>query len=267
MAELELIKRNLRTALNNNNKSEEMAEAIQSTPASLLSLFQPYHYAEVNTLQEYNTVLTNISSREEDDTYSYIEDLEIQQQTRCCTACAASSNPLLEAVNFDHLNCLKVILQHQPELDLFAPLLTIGVTITHVAARRGCLEVLQILLEHDPSLAMARDYKGATPLHISSRHGQLLCLRYLLLNTDTSANVKDSDGATPVHFAAISGSLDCLKELCMTGKGNVDCTTISGETPGMMYSVLYYNYHYLHYSLFRCTRRSFRLSPVAYTVR
>lgn len=211
----------------------------QTGPSHLLSLFQPaavdYRTTGCNgdksltSRADYNIILTNDSAEEEEEEKEVI----VQLIEGCCSECISSSNPLLEAVNFDHVECLKHILTHQQSL-LFSPTAVIADSVSvHVAARKGSVNTLQTLIAHDPLLAHAKDYKGATPLHTSARHGQLACLSYLLHTINCSANVKDCDGATPVHFAAVSGSLSCLKELCINGNGDVNITTTSGETPGI----------------------------------
>lgn len=224
---------------------EMMAEALGTAPVSLITLFQPncsYEEepaaARASRTSGHAIILTNngcsgasssTSSTEEDEE---LIGEELVQRLNCCHSCSLSSSPLIEAVNGDHTGCLKEILSSPSRPDLPAPLLAAGVTVCHLAARRGSIRALQLLLETDPSLALCRDYKGATPLHTGARHGHLDCVRHLLLNSDCRSDTKDSDGATPVHYAAMSGKLDCLKELCIEGRADVNCTTTGGETPG-----------------------------------
>lgn len=203
-----------------------MAEAIlveRGTPSSLVTLFQPYdHQAAITAakaIEEFNVIISNMDMAPADSE----EDL--------CLDCRTASNAVLEAVTSDHVNCLREMLRLR-HVDLHAPQLATGVTLSHVAARKGSVSALQLLIEIDFTLAVAKDHKGSTPLHVSAYHDQLHCLKYLLYNTDSSANSKDSDGATPVHFAAAAGNLECLKELCDMGKGDPNATTNSGETPG-----------------------------------
>lgn len=209
-----------------------MAEALLP-PANLVALFQPYNPQEVeisDSLQEFNIVLSDMNEDDNlSDTDSSRHGVEV---VSCCPDCREASSPLIEAVSYDHVRCLKEILRLQPNADILNAQLTTGVSLSHVASRKGSLAALKVLIESNPSLAYSSDYKGATPLHTCAYHGQIACLRYLLSNTDCSPNAKDNDGASPVHFAAVSGHLDCLKELFLTGKADINATTNSGETPG-----------------------------------
>lgn len=221
-----------------------MAEALATAPSSLITIFQPVSgyeeepAAAKTTRDQANNgvILTNTSclSTEQDE-----ELLDLVNGLNCCHSCSLSSSPLIEAVNSDHAGCLKEILSSPSPPDLLAPLLTTGVTVCHLAARKGSVRVLQLLLEIEPSLALCRDYKGATPLHTSAKHGEIESMRYLLLNSDCRSDTKDSDGATAVHYAAMSGKLDCLKELSIQGKCNVNSTTTGGETPGILLQKLF----------------------------
>jgi ankyrin repeat protein len=179
--------------------------------------------------QEANIVEMNVFMENQD------EELLVGEEERgesLCFSCRAVSNSMLEAVSSNHVTCLKEILRTLPA-NLDKPQLSYGgVSLSHVAARKGSAEALRLLVEYEPSLAFTTDYKGATPLHISAQHNQLKCLRYLLYNTSCSSpNLRDYDGATPLHSAANAGSLKCLRELHQSGKANVNATTNSGETP------------------------------------
>ena len=215
--------------------SREMAEAILiecGTPShDMMSLFQRYDQqqslAAAKAVQEFSIIVPQRKHS------AYDEDgLLLMESSYYCFECSSATNVLLESVSNDHTECLRHVLNLRPDIDLHSPQLSNGVALPHVAARKGSIATLKILLEWDPSLALIKDYKGTTPLHVSAYHNRLDSVKYLLYNSDSSANAKDSDGATPVHFAAASGNLECLKELCETGKGDINATTNSGETPG-----------------------------------
>ena len=150
-----------------------------------------------------------------------------------CAECRAGTSPMILAVTSGHSRCLKEMLKHSEELDLTSVLSENGATLAHIAARKGDLDALKVIITVEQSLCEVGDIRGATPLHVCAYHGHLDCLS-CLLEGGAEANLGDFDGATPVHFAAASGHLECLKKLVDKGNGDPNAQTESGETPGKL---------------------------------
>ena len=148
-----------------------------------------------------------------------------------CMECRGASTPLAAAMASGHRGCLQELLSAQSSLDLHSVRVDNDATLGHVAARKGELDCLRLLLEADRSLCEEGDSKGATPLHVCAYHGHIDCLR-CLLGEGRCGLTRDQDGATAIHFAAASGHTDCLRVLVEEASGDPNEQTNSGETPG-----------------------------------
>ena len=182
---------------------------------------------ESEVLNDLDSFLSAINDEEEDkDTIQ--EQLDLG--TTCQECKTGADPPLLVATTNGHKTCLREVLAHQKNLDITTVVSDNGATAAHVAARRGDLESLGIVITANESLCDVGDIRGATPLHVCAYHGHLDCLSFLIERNATS-NRQDLDGATPIHFAAASGHLECLRQLVEIGRGNPNQQTNSGETP------------------------------------
>jgi hypothetical protein len=75
-----------------------------------------------------------------------------------------------------------------------------GITLTHIAALKGNIESLKLLLEHNVDVNAA-DERGGTPLHLAARNSNPDCVA-LLLQHGANVNAKAIDRSTPLHDAA-----------------------------------------------------------------
>jgi cytohesin len=75
-----------------------------------------------------------------------------------------------------------------------------GITLTHIAALKGNIESLELLLEHNVDVNAA-DERGGTPLHLAARNSNPDCVS-LLLQHGANVNAKAIDRSTPLHNAA-----------------------------------------------------------------
>jgi len=111
-----------------------------------------------------------------------------------------------------------------------------------LAAERGKLTSLQVLLRHDPTLAAAQNVSGWTPLHLAA-HGDthprkitvakppkfLACVK-ALLEAKAAVDARDEDSKTPLHRAAATGNVDSSQALLEAG-GEVAPADICRWTP------------------------------------
>ena len=151
-----------------------------------------------------------------------------------CAECRRAATPTLAAVSNGHAECLQEIVHAstQAELDLRSVMGNEnGASLSHIAARRGELDCLRVLLGADRGLCEVGDSRGTTPLHVCANHGHVECLRCLLCEGRCGLR-RNQDGATAIHFAAASGRTECLKVLIEEGGGDPNEQTDSGETPG-----------------------------------
>lgn len=88
-----------------------------------------------------------------------------------------------------------------PDRQLFA------FTVAHYAAEFGTnKKILEALLDHDPSLVVARDFRKRIPLHRAVATGRLDMVQ-LLVTRGADINAKDAGGNAPLHkaYAAANG--------------------------------------------------------------
>lgn len=183
-------------------------------------------------LDDLDSFLDRLS--EEEDKEDEEEDGDFQFLVgEACHECRVEENPAMAALQGDHIACLREILRVNEEEAIAGVSSGNGATLAHVAARRGDVEALKLLVTKSPSLCTSGDIRGATPLHVAAYRGHEECLA-ALLDAGGTADQPDTDGATAVHFAAASGHLEAIKTLISRGRGNANARNSSGETPGII---------------------------------
>ena len=90
-----------------------------------------------------------------------------------------------------------------------------GVSTAHLAALSGNVELVRVLLEHDPTLAAALDDKFATPLHYAAYGHREAVVEHLL--AVTGPNVRDLDDHSPLLTAILRKSLPVARLLLQHG--------------------------------------------------
>jgi ankyrin repeat protein len=107
----------------------------------------------------------------------------------------------------------------------------VGEGVVHVAAARGVVAVLELLLRYgaDPNMATAHRFGGRTPLHVAVKAGNLQ-VASLLLAHNADANVPDAFGKLPLHDAAIAGGT-AMVELLLSHGSIVSAADALATTP------------------------------------
>lgn len=88
-------------------------------------------------------------------------------------------------------------------------------TLLHLACRRGCTEIIQLLLDYGASTEI-QGCRVGTPLHIAAEHSRLRAAE-LLLDHGADLEARDTSGNTPLHVAAAWDSLAVVKFLLNRG--------------------------------------------------
>jgi ankyrin repeat protein len=99
----------------------------------------------------------------------------------------------------------------------------------HLAAHFGLTAMIQRLLEK----GVAADSSGwlrRTPLSMAAQRGFIFTVGLLLERQDVNIDSRDSLGLTPLHYAAMSGSFSVAKLLIAKGAA-IDRRNIRGQTP------------------------------------
>lgn len=215
-----------------------MAEAVATQQGrsqnALASLFSPNALDGTEAdkvLLDLNNYLLSFSDDDLQSTQASRSSNSCDYLADICKSCQSAKSPVVQATRSNHENCLKKILEFQPHLHPLEVASENGMSLAHIAAQHGSLEVLHLLLELNQSFCSAINSKGGTPMHLCAYNGHERCLEYLLEVSEHSM-IKDQDGATPLHFASASGHMECLKLLVQCGDCDANIRTNSGETPG-----------------------------------
>ncbi|KAK4372979.1 hypothetical protein RND71_008363 [Anisodus tanguticus] len=102
-------------------------------------------------------------------------------------------------------------------------------TPLHIAAMRGHIEFVRLILAQNPQLATELDSRKSSALHIASAKGHLQIVKMLMVVNPEMCLARDRDGRNPLHLAAIKGRVEVIKELIHVRPRAALGTTISGE--------------------------------------
>ncbi|XP_060190224.1 ankyrin repeat-containing protein ITN1-like isoform X1 [Lycium barbarum] len=102
-------------------------------------------------------------------------------------------------------------------------------TPLHIAAMRGHIEFVRLILAHNPHLAAELDSRKSSALHLASAKGHLQIVKMLLVVNPEMCLACDRDGRNPLHLAAIKGRVEVIKELIHIRPHAALGTTINGE--------------------------------------
>ncbi|XP_033635280.1 transient receptor potential cation channel subfamily A member 1 homolog isoform X2 [Asterias rubens] len=89
-------------------------------------------------------------------------------------------------------------------------------TPLHIAAEKGYIQIVKILLERGASLE-AKNEEEQTALHLASKHGRVHTLNELVRQDITGINDEDENSNSPLHLAATEGHAKCVLALIAAG--------------------------------------------------
>ena len=90
------------------------------------------------------------------------------------------------------------------------------VSALHRAASLNHPDVVELLVQHDPTYVHARNSFGKTALHDAAERGFLKVVQ-VLIKAGADLRAKDNRQETPLSFAAASGSIACVQALLEAG--------------------------------------------------
>lgn len=105
-----------------------------------------------------------------------------------------------------------------------------GFDAFHIAAKQGDLEILKILMEALPGLAMTFDQSNTTALHTAASQGHIEVVDFLLENRSNLAAVPKNNGKTALHSSARNGHLEVVKALLRKEPGVALMKDNKGQT-------------------------------------
>lgn len=134
------------------------------------------------------------------------------------------SQPALDAVRRGDAETLRHILSSQPEMAR-AKEPSYGATLLHIAAQRGWVPLMDMLVQHRSNLN-ARDSIGRTPLHYALMAGEQQAVEWLL-QKGADWRLQGEGGLTCLHCAAMSDNPNLVR-LCIQKGIPVDAKSLLG---------------------------------------
>ncbi|KAE8717294.1 Ankyrin repeat-containing protein [Hibiscus syriacus] len=105
-----------------------------------------------------------------------------------------------------------------------------GYDAFHIAAKKGDLEVLKILMEANVDLSMTCDSYNTTALHTAATQGHTEVVSFLLEKVSNVVAIARRNGKTALHSAARNGHLEIVKALLSKEPGIATRTDRKGQT-------------------------------------
>lgn len=131
------------------------------------------------------------------------------------------------AASRNDVNKVQRLLAEHPQADL--AVLVNGFSPLHIAAKKGYLDIITMLIAHDLGLLGVRTTDGRSAAMIAAYEGQVDALK-LLMNQEL-ANDVDHAGNTILHYAAWGGSAACTSWLMAAGHGDPALKNSDGMLP------------------------------------
>lgn len=133
------------------------------------------------------------------------------------------------AASKGHVRCVKLLLTNE----LINQRLTDGQgrMPIHVAAEMGFVDVMQVLLEQGGVTVNSRNDYGGTSLHLAVTGHHLAAISFILSQPDVDVDAKTLADETVLHSAARKGSVDSLKLILAHGVSDLNPHDRDGWTP------------------------------------
>lgn len=135
----------------------------------------------------------------------------------------------VETFFFMLIEVLRVLMEEHPELAMTVDLS--NTTALHTAAAQGHVEVVEYLLEAaGSSLAAIAKSNGKTALHSAARNGHAEVVKAIVAVEPDTATRTDKKGQTPLHMAVKGQSLDVVVELMKGHRSSLNMVDSKGNT-------------------------------------
>lgn len=123
---------------------------------------------------------------------------------------------------------LKVLMETHPELAMTVDVS--NTTALHTAATQGHTGIVKFLMETGSSLATIAKSNGKTALHSAARNGHLEVVKALLEKEPSIATRTDKKGQTALQMAVKGQSLEVVEELIRGDPSSINMVDNKGNT-------------------------------------
>ncbi|KAK9055402.1 hypothetical protein SSX86_026485 [Deinandra increscens subsp. villosa] len=141
----------------------------------------------------------------------------------------AGEPPLYVAAEYGYVDLVRLLID-QCDIATASIKANNGFDALHIAAKQGDLDVLKVLMEAHPELAMTVDVSNTTALHTAAMQGNIDVMNYLLEIESSLASIARSNGKTALHSASRNGHLHAVKALLEKAPGISARTDKKGQT-------------------------------------
>eukprot|EP00794_Sanderia_malayensis_P000499 gene499-1145_t len=136
---------------------------------------------------------------------------------------------LFIAAEEDCVDTLKFLLEHSKAQQLLDEFDERENTPLHVAASKGFIKIVKILLQRNACIDAKND-QNLTPLHLAAKYGRARIVEILLKQDLVIVNDEDDTSNTPLHLAALEGHTRVVQTLLTSGAA-VDARNANMWTP------------------------------------
>ncbi|WCJ19466.1 Ankyrin repeat family protein [Euphorbia peplus] len=119
---------------------------------------------------------------------------------------------LFSAADKGHLEVVKELLKYSSK-ECITRKNRSGFDPLHIAAVQGHHAIVQVLLDHDPSLSQTYGPSNATPLISAATRGHTAVVNELLSKDGSLLEISRSNGKNALHLAARQGHVDVVRAL------------------------------------------------------
>ncbi|KAF4528915.1 hypothetical protein B566_EDAN012615 [Ephemera danica] len=88
-----------------------------------------------------------------------------------------------------------------------------GKSVLHYASENKNIQILKLLIEHDPTLLNKKDFDASTALHAACKSDKYEAAKHLLIYSNCLVNIEDSMSKPAIHYAVQSGNIEIIKLL------------------------------------------------------
>ena len=123
-------------------------------------------------------------------------------------------SPLIEASINNHTKVVKYLVQKGANIKLKVKS---GAHAAYIAAQKGHLNILTILVQNTPVVIDLKGDNGRTPLGRAARKGHLNVVKYILSHPQVDIESQDDNGFSPLMEASFYNHIEVVKYLVQKG--------------------------------------------------